>query len=58
MTEAKLEEEAVYNFDLDEETAVKMAELGLKFLLHCHICGVEFDEVFEYILSQKSDEEE
>ena len=38
---------ATYGFDLDEESAVVVAELGLKLLLYCHACGKETQEVLD-----------
>jgi len=43
---------ATYEFDLDEETAVSMAQLGLTFVFYCRALGKSTDQVFSEMLQQ------
>lgn len=52
LTEVKEHEngDATYTFDLDEESVVAMAELGLKLVLYCSVCGVTTQQVFDTLI--------
>lgn len=47
---------AVYSFDVDEESAKTITELGLKLLLFCGVFNVATEEVFDWILEQHNAE--
>ena len=54
LTEVKENEngDVTWAFDLDEKSAVTMAELGLKLVLYCSAYGISTQEVFEDILPE------
>jgi len=46
---------ATYGLDVDEETAVFMAQLGLTFALYCGALGKSTDQVLSEMLQQIDD---
>lgn len=43
---------ADYTFDLDEKTAIRMANLGLELTLYCAAFEVDIQEVLDWIKTQ------
>lgn len=49
---------ATYKFDVNEEGAVVVAELGLKLLLYCGLTGISTEEVFDMILAKHEESDD
>ena len=45
------------HFDVDEEAAVLVADIGMKLLLHCKLLGITPDELFEELKNRVMGEE-
>ena len=49
---------ATYKFDVNEEGAVAVAELGLKLLLYCGLTGIGTEEVFDMIMAKHEESDD
>ena len=47
---------ATYSFDLNEDTAVAMSEMGLKFCLYCFVAGLNTQQGLDIILSEAKED--
>ena len=45
--------DATYKFDMSEEVAKDVAELGLKLMLYCGVAKVDLQDVYDWILAQQ-----
>jgi len=54
VTEVKEHEngDATYVFEMDDDSAKIVTELGIKLLLYCGACGVSTQEVFDELLQE------
>lgn len=49
--------DATYTFDMNEEMSQIVGELGLKLLLFCGAVDIPVHDVFDWIMTQKKEEE-
>ena len=43
--------DATYKFDMNEEGAKNVAEIGLRLMLYCGVAKIDVNDVFGWILS-------